>query len=71
MHVEGRIETTNFKKYFVSMLLVGLDMADEHRLLDQRITFETNFQVASTATRLNCRVKFDKAPSKSASYPTA
>jgi hypothetical protein len=36
MVVEGRIETTTFQ----FRLLVGLDLTDEHRLLDQRVNIE-------------------------------
>ena len=54
--VEGRIpalapgasvETTSFPKIFDLQVPIGLDTAGEHRLLDQRIPFETNCQVAS------------------------
>jgi hypothetical protein len=40
MLVEGRIETTNLHAMAVSQVTFGLDMAGEHRLLDQRITFQ-------------------------------
>jgi hypothetical protein len=59
---EGRIETTRLQEIFVLSLFVGLDMAVDtstapcknhaglrsarNRLLDQRITFETNYPAA-------------------------
>ena len=50
--VEGRIETTSFPKIFDLQVTLGLDTAGEHRLLDQRIAFGTNCQVASENTEL-------------------
>jgi len=46
MLLEGRIETTSFPKIFDLQVTLGLDTAGEHRLLDQRIPFGTNCQVA-------------------------
>lgn len=45
MILEGCIETTSFPKIFDLQVTIGLDTAGEHRLLDQRIPFETNGQV--------------------------
>ncbi len=44
----GRIETTNFWEILAFGSLGGLDMAGEHRLLDQRTTFETSYFYPST-----------------------
>ena len=41
MLVEGRIETIHSQEIFGWRVILGLDTAGEHRLLDQRITFET------------------------------
>jgi len=45
--LEGRIETTSLRIFLIFLQLVGLDTADEHRLLDQRGILEPNCQVAS------------------------
>ena len=45
MLLEGHIETTNFKVFFIFLSPFGLDTAEERCLLDQRIAFETNGQV--------------------------
>lgn len=39
MYLEGRIETTDFKTFFIFFHVVGLDMSRQKRagLLDQRI----------------------------------
>ncbi len=52
MLVEGRIETTNFQENFDLQVTFGLDTAEEHRLLDQRIARETNCRVARMRTTL-------------------
>ena len=46
MFVEEHIETISFPKIFDLQVAFGLDTAGEHRLLDQRISFETNCQEA-------------------------
>lgn len=44
---EGRIETTVYQEILLLQVTLSLDMAEERRLLDQRITLETNSQVVS------------------------
>jgi len=57
MFSEGRIETT-FQGYLV---IVGLDKAGKHRLLDQQFTLETNNQVEKKQKALCLRVFVVKA----------
>ena len=45
MLLVGRIETTGFQEIFRLQVIVGLDTAEEHCLLDQRDAFEINCQV--------------------------
>lgn len=54
MLVEGRIETINFQKIFPLQITFGLDTAGKHRLLDQRITFET-ISINARSSQINSR----------------
>ena len=47
MLLEERIETTSVPKIFHLQVTFGLDTAEEHRLLDQRMLLETNCPVSS------------------------
>ena len=62
MLFEGRIETTHFQEFFCLQVTRGLDTctrrkcrctADEHRLLDQPIAFETTGLNNQTNTSVN------------------
>ena len=56
MLVEGRIETTHLQEIFGWQVILGLGTAGEHRLLDQRITFETKLFSFSVEKRKEKRV---------------
>jgi len=45
MLLEGHTETASFKNFRIFKRRVGLDMADEHRLLDQRVAFSAEYRV--------------------------
>ena len=64
MHFKGRIETT-----FMTILpIVGLDMAEKRRLLDQRSADETNCQVARFDNSLTHKYPASRMENQLAGY---